>query len=103
MNVRVLRIWAILCGMHILTTLVLARINPDWVIGVMVVYLTVLLLSRIGVPFLLTPADGWGWPAPKILGWCAGISVWLLIYYGIACLIAGLFLPPTKDSKKETS
>ena len=88
MNIRVMRIWLMLCGCHALITVILPLIKTNWAVGIALIYLAVLLLSKIGATGLVIPADGWGWPSPKIIGWALGILIWLVLYYFIAFLMA---------------
>lgn len=53
-------------------------------------YFSAYIAHAIGVPGLLTNngACGWGWCAPTVLGWLVIVGVWLLVYGGLAKLIA---------------
>lgn len=54
-------------------------------------YFVPYIAHALGVPGMLqnNGACGWGWCAPTAWGWLLMGCVWLLVYGGIASLIAG--------------
>ncbi|MBX9849588.1 MAG: hypothetical protein K2X64_09865 [Rhodocyclaceae bacterium] len=72
----------------------------DSPIGILVVvpYLSVYVFHAIGIPGLLqnNGACGWGWCAPTVFGWVFIATVWLLVLWGVARVIAAILAPPSE-------
>ena len=90
---RTVKIWLILIVIHILfylagfVTVNMLDIQEINYAGVLV-YVTVTLIDRIGLPVFENPNSGWGWPDPNLFGWILGVLSWILIYFLLALLLA---------------
>ena len=56
--------------------------------GILLIYLTISVLSKIGLPVFLNPHSGWGWSTPNLIGWSLGGLFWIIVYLGVACITA---------------
>ncbi len=91
MNARVFRIWFLLCVGHVvLFCLILPVMRGDFYHFIRVFYFTALFLAEFGIPGLVVPAEGWGWPFATPLGMTISVFVWILAYFLTACLIGRL-------------
>jgi hypothetical protein len=65
--------------------------NPN--IGVLPIYLTIAVLSKIGLPVFLNSYSGWGLPTPNWIGWSLGILFWIIFYLSISYVITHKIKP----------
>ncbi len=73
---------------HLVVGIVPAFVSPDAPNpGMFVLYITIAILSKIGLPVFSNPLSGWGWSTPNLFGWTMGVIVWLVGYLGVAYII----------------
>jgi hypothetical protein len=81
---QIILIWVILVALHIAIALFLPEDgNPS----LFIIYLAVIVLSKIGLPVFLNPHSGEGWSTPTLFGWSSGVLVWLIMYFIIALVL----------------
>jgi hypothetical protein len=82
--------WLALASLHALVVLYGWVIGGDRIAAIVAgtIYLPLLPLGKIGLP--VVRANAWFFPPPTGLGWLCVVVFWLIVYWGVAALIAAV-------------
>lgn len=99
-NKRIILIWAIFIIFH---TIIVLALPEDRNPGILLIYATIAVLSKIGLPVFLNSHSGWGWSEVNLIGWSAGIFFWIICYLIIACVMANFIKKRNTKIKKHNN
>lgn len=82
----VIRTWAILTLIAIFCGLLDHFFNALGGATSVMLYVSIGILGKIGLPVWQAHSEGWGWLTPNTFGYFAGMIAWLLVFYGMAII-----------------